>query len=285
MIVDFHTHILPPEFQNLRSEFINIDATFSDLLRNPTAKIATAEDLIEAMDRDGVDVSVIMGFGWTDHGVARASNDYIINSVAKYPTRLRGFAGINPSWGDIAIDEVERCADAGLLGIGEMHPDTQQFDLGSSTFMQPLMEIVHSLELMVTTHCSEPVGHSYGGKGTVRPEVLWQFIQAFPNATIICAHWGGGLPFYALMPEVRKSLQNVYFDTAASPFLYDKDVFQVVASLIGVEQILFASDYPVLNAGRLIRQLETSGLAQDKRDAIAYGNATRLLKLQITHTE
>ena len=62
MIVDFHTHILPPEFQNRRSEFTNLDETFSDLLRNPTAKIATAEDLIEAMDRDGVDVSVILVF-------------------------------------------------------------------------------------------------------------------------------------------------------------------------------------------------------------------------------
>jgi len=282
MIVDFHTHILPPEFQNRRSEFTNLDETFSDLLGNPTAKIATAEDLIEAMDRDGVDVSVVMGFGWNDHGIARASNDYIINSVAKYPTRLRGFAGINPSWGDMAIDEVERCANRGLLGIGEMHPDTQHFDIGSSAFMQPLMDIVNSLELMVTTHCSEPVGHPYNGKGTVHPEVLWQFIKAFPNLTIICAHWGGGLPFYALMPEVRKSLQNVYFDTAASPFLYNKDVFPIVSSLVGVEHILFASDYPVLNASRLIRQLEASGLAQDKQDAITSDNAIRLLRLQGT---
>ena len=35
------------------------------------------------------------------------------------------------------------------------------------------------------------------------------------------AHWGGGLPFYGLMkkegPEV---LRRVYFDTAASPYLY-----------------------------------------------------------------
>ena len=40
--------------------------------------------------------------------------------------------------------------------------------------------------------------------------------------TIIAAHWGGGLPFYALMPEVRDALQNVWFDTAAGHLLYDR---------------------------------------------------------------
>ena len=84
------------------------------------------------------------------------------------------------------------------------------------------------------------------------------------------------------MPEVRKALQNVYFDTAASPFLYNKDVFPIVSSLVGVEHILFASDYPLLNASRLIRQLEASGLAQDKQDAITSDNAIRLLRLQGT---
>lgn len=278
MIVDFHTHILPPEFQRYRSEFAARDTTFAEILGNPKAKFATAEDLIEAMDRDNVDFSVVMGFGWTDYGIARSANDYIIDSVAKFPGRLKGFAGINPSWGDVAIDELERCANAKLLGIGEMHPDTQCFDLGDSAVMEPLMNLVCSLGLLVATHCSEPVGHLYKGKGTVRPETLWRFIQAFPDATIICAHWGGGLPFYALMPEVRESLQNVYFDTAASPFLYDKDVFSIVSSLVGAEHILFASDYPLISAARLVGQLETSELSQDEREAIAYGNATRLLR-------
>ena len=51
----------------------------------------------------------------------------------------------------------------------------------------------------------------------------------------MCAHWGGGLPFYALMPEVEDSLSNVYFDSAASPFLYDASVFPTVAGLVGRE--------------------------------------------------
>ena len=280
MIVDFHTHILPPEFRDRRSEYAARDATFSELLGNPKARIATAEELIEAMDRDGVDVSVVLGFGWTDHHMARDANDYIIDSVNRYPDRLKGFAGINPAWGDVAVSEAERCAAAGLLGIGELHPDTQRFDLGDAAVMQPLMDLVQSHGLIVTTHSSEPVGHLYQGKGTVRPEMLWRFVQAFPDVTVVCAHWGGGLPFYALMPEVREGLRNVYFDTAASPFLYDKGVFSAVSSLVGAERILFASDYPLLDAARISSQLEASGLPQRDRQAIAYGNAARLLRWQ-----
>ena len=280
MLVDFHTHVLPPEFRDKRSEYAARDATFSELLGNPRARIATADELIEAMDRDGVDVSVVMGLGWTDHRMARDANDYIIESVSRYPDRLKGFAGINPAWGGAAVNEAERCAAAGLLGIGELHPNTQRLDLGNRTIMQPLMEVVRNRGLIVTTHSSEPVGHLYRGKGTVRPEMLWRFIQAFPDVTVVCAHWGGGLPFYALMPEVLESLRNVYFDTAASPFLYDKSVFSTVSSLVGAERILFASDYPLLAAGRIAGQLEASGLPRRERQAIAYGNAVRLLGRQ-----
>ena len=52
--------------------------------------------------------------------------------------------------------------------------------------------------------------------------------------TVIAAHWGGGLPFYALMPEVREALENVYFDTAASHLLYDATVYRRVIELVGV---------------------------------------------------
>ena len=184
--------------------------------------MATTDDLVAVMDEDGVDVSVVMGIGWTDPGVAREANDYVVESVARHPGRLVGFAGANPAWPDGGAGEAERCAAAGLRGVGEMHPDTQRFDIGDAATMAPLVDVAREHGLVLTTHSSEPVGHSYPGKGRTRPEALWRFIQAHPDVVLVCAHWGGGLPFYALMPEVAAALGNVYFDTAASPFLYDE---------------------------------------------------------------
>jgi predicted TIM-barrel fold metal-dependent hydrolase len=277
MIIDFHTHIFPPTFDTDRARFVETDATFGALYADPKARISTAEDMIEVMDKDGVGQSVIMGIGWADSGVAREANDYIIDAVSRFPDRLVGFAGVNPAWGADAVGEINRCADAGLRGVGELHSDSQGFDLGDQRSMTPLMEAVEARGLIITTHSSEPVGHVYQGKGMTRPEVLWQFIRNFPEATVVCAHWGGGLPFYALMPEVRESLSNVYFDTAASPFLYTPDVFQTVAQLVGADKILMGSDYGLLRPSRLIKQVQESSLTTEDKEAILGGNAERLL--------
>ena len=280
MIVDFHTHIYPHSLREQRETYVKRDRTFGELFADPKSKMATAEELIAAMDEDGVDRSVVMGIGWTDLGLAREMNDYLIDATSRFPDRLTGFAGVSPAWhGEAAPLEAERCAKAGLRGIGELHPSSQGYDLGSESTMTPLMEVVREHELIVTTHSSEPVGHTYQGKGDTRPETLWRFITQYPDVTIVCAHWGGGLPFYALMPEVAEALKNVYFDTAASPFLYDAGVFEVVAGLVGAQKILLGSDYPLLKASRLTRQVQESGLPDADRSAIMGGNGARLLGL------
>jgi hypothetical protein len=278
LIVDFHTHIFPRWLRDERDRYLGIDATFGELYANPRARMATADNLIRAMDEDGVDKSVVMGLGWTDYGLAREVNDYIIESMRQHPERIIGFAGVNPAWGDNAVKEADRCASAGLKGVGELHPDTQGFDPGDRKVMAPLMEVARSHSLIVNIHSSEPVGHLYQGKGKTTPGVLWRFIQNFPDVTIVCAHWGGGLPFYALMPEVGESLANVYFDTAASPFLYTPDIFRVAAGLVGVDRILLASDYSLLRMKRLLAHLDESGLSEPEKEMVRGGNAVRLLQ-------
>ena len=276
-VIDFHTHAFPPWLRDRRDRYLETDATFGELFSNPRAKMSTADELVEAMDADGVDASVVMGMGWTDHGLAVEVNDYLAESVRRYPGRLYGFGGVSPAWGDRSAREAERCAAAGLVGVGELHPDTQGYDIGDERAMAPLMEAARHLGLIVTTHSSEPVGHLYPGKGATRPESLWRFILAFPDVAIACAHWGGGLPFYALMPEVEESLSNVYFDSAASPFLYSASVFPTVAALAGVERVLLGSDYPLLRARRLIDEARRTVTSEDDLAAILGGNAERLL--------
>ena len=79
------------------------------------------------------------------------------------------------------------------------------------------------------------------------------------------------------MPEVAEGLRNVYFDTAASPYLYSPAVYPTVASLVGTDRILFASDYPLLSAGRTLEGLMESGLSNAERESITRGNARKLL--------
>ena len=131
--------------------------------------------------------------------------------------------------------------------------------------------------LIVTTHSSEPIGHHYPGKGRTTPEILWQFIQNFPEITIVCAHWGGGLPFYALMPEVASTFNNVYFDTAASPLLYDTNIYPTVTSLVGANRILLGSDFPLLRPRRIIKQINGAPLSGNEKLEISGKNALSIL--------
>ena len=279
MVIDFHTHVFPTDLRERRDDLLAGDLTLSTLYSNPAARMASAEELVSTMDGAGIDVSVMQGIGWNDVGLARHANDYAIEAVRRFPMRLRGFCSVNPRWGSAAVAEVERCAKAGLSGIGELHPDTQGFDLGDEATMAPIVEAATALGMPILTHASEPVGHPYAGKGRTTPDVLERFIAGFPDATLICAHWGGGLPFYALMPEVLASLQNVFFDTAASPFLYRPDVFPTVVQLLGDDKVLLGTDYPLIDQKRLIRQVTNAPISDEAKDGILYTNAARLLGL------
>jgi hypothetical protein len=67
------------------------------------------------------------------------------------------------------------------------------------------------------------------------------------------------------MPEVAKSMTNVYYDTAASPFLYSKKIYAIASEMVGVGKILFGTDFPLLLPGRYFQELEASGLSIEDR--------------------
>ena len=279
MIIDFHTHIFPPWVKERRDEYIKRDPCFALLYSSPKARLATAEELIASMDEAEIDCAVVLNIGWVSHEFCVETNDYILESISSYPKRLVGFCGVQPKAGDAALAELERCARAGARGIGEMRSDVQGFDLGNKTLMKPLVDVAIRHGMILLTHSSEPVGHKYVGKGRITPDILYPFLKEFAELKLVCAHWGGGLPFYALMPEVADVLTNVFFDTAATIFLYQAQIFNIVSDIIGSDKILFGSDYPLISQDRIISQIQSSELSEEDKSNILGANAQRLLKV------
>lgn len=277
MIIDFHTHVVPPWLKDGRPQYVERDPCFALLYAQPKAKLATAEEVIASMDDAGVTVSVILNIGWISHQLCVETNDYILESISRYPDRLVGFCAIQPTAGEAALIEIERCARGGARGIGELRPDMQGFALGDVNLLKPLVEVAREQGLILLTHSSEPVGHQYPGKGTVTPELLYSFIASFPELPLVCAHWGGGLPFYALMPEVSAALGSVYFDTAATSLLYDFSIFNHVVDILGADKILFGTDYPLLSQSKQMQRIQSLNLPDETKRMILGGNAERLL--------
>jgi predicted TIM-barrel fold metal-dependent hydrolase len=280
LIVDSHTHILPDEFRDQRERWLAADRTFSALFNDTAALTASSEDLITEMDEAGVDVSVAMGYGWTDPDAARLSNDYLLAAAVEYPGRIVPFCSVDPSWGDAALKEVERCLSSGARGIGELHADTQGWSPEQAEGLRGIMALASEAAVPVLVHASEPVGHGYPGKGATTPERLLTLAGSFPDVAFIFAHFGGGLPFYALMPEVAETLSNVYFDSAATPFLYRPDVYAVSAAAAGSDRILFGSDFPLIRQGRAMRGVRGSGLNDADIERVLGENLVDLLGLK-----
>ena len=278
MIIDAHTHIFPPEVREHRDEYLKRDTTFRELYDNPKARIASAEELLASMDGAGVDRSVACGFAWSDAELCRRHNDYLLETAAKSGGRLIPFCTVQPSDGD-ARDELKRWASRGARGLGELRPESQGYRLVDSAEADLLAWGADAYDLAVLFHSSEPVGHIYPGKAGLPVDQLYRFIADFQGVTVIAAHWGGGLPFYALMPEVREALSRVYFDTAATGFLYGPEIYLRAIELVGAEHILFGSDFPLVSQENALQELREAPIEEEARRLILGENARVLLRL------
>ncbi len=279
MLIDFHTHIFPPDVIRYRERYCKRDPWFNSLYSNPRVRLACAEDLVAEMSAAGVDASVTFSFGWTDPGLIEECNSYVIDAVQRYPGKLYGMAVLQPIAGERAVRELVRCAEAGLIGLGELMPHGQGYRLSDVGMLTPLMDVVQHYQLLVLSHCSEPVGHIYPGKGDVSVQDIVTFLTAFPDVRFVAAHWGGGLPFYCLMPEIQRITAHVWYDTAATIYLYRNTIFPVVSQLVGAERILFASDYGLLGQKRVLDHVRQSGLESDALAKVLGENAQLLLNI------
>ena len=280
MIIDVHTHIFPRHISQNRDAFFDHEPEFELLYKSPKSNLVGAEHLLERMDVDGVDKSVVFGFPWRSADIFKAHNDYIMEAVQQYPDRLIGLGCFDAGHPE-GPNEAERCLAAGLSGIGELAFYRSGIDKAARDGLAPIMDACLGRNAPVMIHTNEPVGHIYPGK---TPNTLAQIeavLRRFPDNQIILAHWGAGLLFFSLMKKgVKEALQNAHFDTAASPYLYDADIYPLAVKLVGANKILFGSDYPLLGPKRYFDEIRNSGLNRKAIDAICGLNAAKLFQLQ-----
>lgn len=276
-MVDVHTHLFPDWVQQNRWEYVKRDDVFRDIYRNKKARMVTGEEMIASMDEQEVALSVVFGFPWADQGINRDHNDYILNVSRRFPDRLIPFACFNPLAAG-AAEEVERCIKKGAKGVGEIAFYDRVIDEEVVSCLRPVMEILKEANLPFLIHTNEPVGHVYPGKSMKNIAEIELLVQNFPDNTIILAHWGGGILFYELMKELKALFCHVYYDTAASPYLYQPEIFNVAGQVIGYERILMGSDFPLIRPQRYYQQVRET--VKDKKvvRGICRENALRLFK-------
>lgn len=277
MIIDTHTHIFQEDVNKDRSRFFHNEPEFKLLYDSPNSPVCSTDELIKTMDEQKVDLSVVCGFPWRNPEYAMLNNDTVIEAVIKHPDRLKGLACFDACWKG-AADETKRCLDAGLSGAGELAFYLSGIDQDAVAKLEPIMAVLsENGNLPCMIHTNEPVGHQYPGKTPVTPGQIYNLAKKFPENKIILAHWGGGIFFYNTMKKEAKSvLKNIWYDTAASPFLYDPAIYNLAVEAGVIDKVLLGTDYPLLPPNRYYKDIDGSNLTDKQKKMVLGENAKKL---------
>lgn len=198
-----------------------------------------------------VDKSIVLGFK-SRYMRAEIPNRYVADYVRKYPQKLIGFAGIDPTERD-AVAEVKTVRqDLELRGL-TISPANQDFHPTDSRAMRVYAE-AERLGMPVLIH---PGGqfteHSKLEFG--RPFLLDEVARNFPDLRIVLAQLGQPWVDETIIMLGKHS--NVYADVSGLL----RRPWQAYNSLVSayqygvIDKLLFGSDFPYTNATECIEAL------------------------------
>jgi predicted TIM-barrel fold metal-dependent hydrolase len=199
-----------------------------------------AEELIEMMDRAGVEKAVVFvtPFLWGPPGHAEYedTNDYIGDMQRKYPERLIGFACVNPHVKP-AREMKRRVPELGLRGL-KVHSENHCFAVDSLVGGE-MIEAVSALQeesgmrIPILSHGMTTIG--------AMPDQFGRLAGSYPNVTIIIAHGAGCQNLYFPSFEPLAEHDDLFVDTAMATI--DDQHLLGVTEEVGVEQVIFGTDY------------------------------------------
>jgi hypothetical protein len=235
------------------------------------------------MDAAGVGACAMLGWYWERQETCDLQNGWYLDWIRRHPGRLLAFAAVQPAAGARCLEALERALDSGLCGVGELLPQAQGYPL-DDPWLGRVVELAASRRLPLNFHATDPGAGRAAGPRTPLDAYI-RLARDHPAATLILAHWGGGLGFLGT-PGGEPLPENLYFDTAASPLLYDPGVFRKAVDRVGPSRILYGSDYPLLLYPRVSRtpsfkafldEIAAADLSQAERTQILGANMRRLL--------
>jgi predicted TIM-barrel fold metal-dependent hydrolase len=245
-IIDSHVHCYPAEViaDPVGWGMSRGEAHWVNLVTRGPQGWADPDTLLRAMDTDGVERVVLQAWYWQNPLSVIEQNRWHAEWVQRYPDRFWAMAAVHPDQTD-PIEALEQARNWGARGVGEVLPQVQSQQGWQHPGWADILRWTTAVGWPLCLHVTEPVGHDYPGRVVTGLDETVEQLERFPDQRWILAHWGGGLPFFFLNRRVAKAVSNVWYDSAASPLLYDAKVWRVVAGLVGSERILFGSDFPL----------------------------------------
>lgn len=247
----------------------------------PVQGFPSVDELLRAMDTAGVDRAVLLGWYWRHEATCSRQNRFFSECVRAHPDRLSAFATVQPKAGPAAVQaELARAHGDGLIGLGELSPHSQCHGLEEAGFHTAL-ELCAQWRWPMNLHVTDPNMRDYPGRVMTPPEDFMRLAKDWPRVNFILAHWGGLLP---LRDPNAVAMPNLFYDTAASPLIYDDSVWARFLHTVPAERVLFGSDYPLdlfpkNPHGHGLKQFLDQARSADVPDGVLGVNAAKLLGL------
>jgi uncharacterized protein len=206
----------------------------------------------------------------------RTRNNAVINLAQDSGRFFFPVCSVHPADGPAALDEVDRVAAAGAAWL-KLHPNTQGFDVADPA-VAAVVTRATELGLPVLFDAYSPWDANQPGK-------FVNLAMAVPESRLILAHaHGPGFPqllVYDIVARYPWWGRNVWIDIsvtgamlAGSPFA---EQLTWVLRKVGVDRVVFGSDYPVDNPLTAVRAVAELGFTDAELAAVLHDNASALL--------
>lgn len=238
----------------------------------------TVNELIESMDKNGVDTSVawpMLKMHYTMETIIQ-DNKAIAEGARKFPGRIAPFGGLNPLMGvKESLEEMKHCiSDYNVKGF-KLSGARDGYHINDQKLVFPIAEKIAEAGLIFATHsgADSPV-HSH-------PFLVRDIAKSFPEMKIILIHMGGaGVPQYGLYDaaiQVAQECPNIFI----APSEADPKAIIKAINILGPERLCFASDNPfaMLRVSIAIYNAILEEFDQNVKELIMYKNAKMLLGL------
>jgi predicted TIM-barrel fold metal-dependent hydrolase len=244
---------------------------------------------------------------------ARLVNDYVEDAIKRNPSRLAALAALPTSAPDRAADELERTVkEYGFKGaVINGHSRGRYLD---DKFFWPILERAELLKVPVYIHPTVPpkpvIDAYYAGQFSkdvtfslstagwgwhietavhVLRLILSGAFDRYPELQIIVGHLGEAIPFMVNRLDVMLPVKLTGLERPISYYLrknvsYTISGFNFVPPFlnllfqVGIERIMFSSDYPYSSMSDARSFLQSLPLSNDDKEKIAHINAERLMQ-------
>ena len=247
--------------------------------------------------------------------LAKQANDTLSEAVKPYPDRFRAFATLPWNNPTAAADELRRTVnELGFVGtLISGRPQTGNIFLDDKMYY-PVWEALTELDLPVYIHPNytsvDAVNAYYKGLNDQLDTILssygygWHYeagiqvirmilagvFEKFSTLKVISGHWGEMVPYFLyrldqmFKPEVTglsDTISNIYKKHVwISPSgLYDNDALQFCVNTLGIDQLVFSTDWPYVPMNGARAFVENAPLTDSDREKFSHLTAEKLLRI------